>query len=84
VLRTLHDQGITSLMVEGGQRVISSFLSTGPTLVDILIITVAPILVGQAGTEALNPDSTIPLLEHIESENFGRDTVMACRLSVQH
>jgi 2,5-diamino-6-(ribosylamino)-4(3H)-pyrimidinone 5'-phosphate reductase len=46
-------------MVEGGQRVISSFLSENPALVDILIVTVAPILVGQAGIEALSPDSKV-------------------------
>jgi 2,5-diamino-6-(ribosylamino)-4(3H)-pyrimidinone 5'-phosphate reductase len=46
-------------MVEGGQRVISSFLSASPVLVDILIITIAPILVGQAGVEALSPDSKV-------------------------
>ncbi len=40
----LGGQGIASLMVEGGSRVISSFLEAG--LADLLILTIAPILVG--------------------------------------
>ena len=35
-------------MVEGGQSIISSFLSV-PEVVDILIVTVAPCLVGESG-----------------------------------
>ncbi|EJU02594.1 hypothetical protein DACRYDRAFT_78429 [Dacryopinax primogenitus] len=47
VLDLLYSKGIQSLMVEGGQRVITSFLASG--LIDLLIVTVAPILVGPAG-----------------------------------
>jgi len=81
LLQVLHKEGITSLMVEGGQRVISSFLSAKPSLVDVLIVTVAPMLVGHAGIEALSCDSAIPRLDHICSQNYGRDTVMICKLS---
>ncbi|KAG8943088.1 2,5-diamino-6-(ribosylamino)-4(3H)-pyrimidinone 5'-phosphate reductase [Tulasnella sp. 424] len=47
VLSTLSKLGIKSLMVEGGQKVISSFLShksasTGGSVVDSIIVTVAP------------------------------------------
>ena len=49
VLRSLRDQGIQSLMVEGGARVIREFLSTA-SVVDTMIITVAPQLVGDRGT----------------------------------
>ena len=49
VLRSLRDQGIQSLMVEGGARVIREFLSTA-SMVDTMIITVAPQLVGDQGT----------------------------------
>jgi 2,5-diamino-6-(ribosylamino)-4(3H)-pyrimidinone 5'-phosphate reductase len=38
-------------MVEGGASVISSFLST-PGLVDLVIVTVAPVLVGDDGVSA--------------------------------
>ncbi|KZO96351.1 hypothetical protein CALVIDRAFT_113718 [Calocera viscosa TUFC12733] len=47
LLAHLHSRGIRSLMVEGGQRVIFSFLSQG--LFDLLIVTVAPTLVGPEG-----------------------------------
>ncbi|KAH9950862.1 dihydrofolate reductase-like domain-containing protein, partial [Amylocystis lapponica] len=65
LLRTLHDLGIRSLMVEGGARVIRAFLATAgsaseetldessdgspPNLVDMVIVTVAPMLVGANG-----------------------------------
>jgi 2,5-diamino-6-(ribosylamino)-4(3H)-pyrimidinone 5'-phosphate reductase len=57
LLKNLHINGIASLMVEGGQRVISSFLSVDPALVDVVIVTIAPMLVGHGGVEALNEDS---------------------------
>lgn len=47
MLSTLADMEIRSLMVEGGARVISSFLQSG--LVDSLIITVCPTMVGEGG-----------------------------------
>jgi riboflavin biosynthesis pyrimidine reductase len=40
----LAERGVTSLMVEGGASVLTSFLSTG--LADALVITVAPRLLG--------------------------------------
>jgi len=80
VLKALQKEGITSLMVEGGQRIISSFLSASTALVDILIVTVAPLLVGHTGIEALTPYSMTPHLDHMCSQSFGRDTVMACKL----
>ena len=43
----LYTLGIRSLMVEGGARVIESFLQAGVT--KSLIITVCPILVGTEG-----------------------------------
>ena len=44
LLAQLAESGINSLMVEGGARVITSFLAA--RLVDRLVITVAPLLVG--------------------------------------
>ena len=59
LLATLQGLGINSLMVEGGQRIISSFLSHldaehKKPVVDVLIITVAPTLVGAAGIGMLS------------------------------
>ena len=60
-LRCLGDMGIRTLMVEGGARVIGSFL--GRRLVDHCVITVAPRLIG--GVKALDgpcsPDDLAPL-----------------------
>jgi riboflavin biosynthesis pyrimidine reductase len=41
---TLVSSGIRNLMVEGGAGVITSFLSS--RLVDLLVLTIAPVLVG--------------------------------------
>lgn len=53
LLCRLRECGIRSLMVEGGQRVISSFYAArdgdSRPVVDILIVTVAPTLVGPSG-----------------------------------
>lgn len=60
VLVTLRSLGVQSLMIEGGQRIISSFLSaTGSShLIDSLIITVAPTFVGEQGVSALSNETT--------------------------
>lgn len=49
-LRVLHDEGVNTLMVEGGARVITSMLAAG--VVDRIIVAVAPTIIG-AGTEAV-------------------------------
>lgn len=47
VLQSLRDRDVRSLMVEGGATVIASFFSA--SVVDTLIITTAPTLVGDNG-----------------------------------
>ncbi|KAI0094478.1 dihydrofolate reductase-like domain-containing protein [Irpex rosettiformis] len=84
-LKTLKTLGIRSLMVEGGAKIIQSFLrETHPGLdgkaipiVDNIIITVAPKIVGADGV-GYDCDLTTQLgqLNHIKTELFGRDTVM--------
>jgi 3,4-dihydroxy 2-butanone 4-phosphate synthase/GTP cyclohydrolase II len=49
-LRWLEENGIESLLVEGGARVITSMLAAG--VVDRLIVSVAPTVIG-SGTEAV-------------------------------
>jgi 2,5-diamino-6-(ribosylamino)-4(3H)-pyrimidinone 5'-phosphate reductase len=56
VLNDLKQAGIDSIMVEGGQRIISSLLATSPPLVDLVIITIAPMLVGSDGTGVTEDD----------------------------
>ena len=49
-LRALHTNGIASVLVEGGARVITALLGEG--LVDRLLVGVAPLIIG-SGTEAV-------------------------------
>jgi len=87
LLTTVRTLGIRSLMVEGGARVIKSFLtstqqhsattSSGGT-VDAIIVTVAPTFVGQEGV-GYGEDllgSKMPPMRHTFTELFGRDTVI--------
>ena len=50
-LEALSDDGIRSVLVEGGARVITSFLSRG--LADRLVVAIAPRVMG-SGTDAVN------------------------------
>ncbi|GAA5831403.1 hypothetical protein JCM11251_004014 [Rhodosporidiobolus azoricus] len=66
-----------SVMVEGGASVITSFLASA--LVDLVIVTVAPVLVGSEGVSVTQPGVDLPELEHLQTEVYGRDTVFVCR-----
>ena len=59
VLSTLRDLGIQSLMVEGGAQVIRSFFAE--SVVDVLIVTIAPIFVGADGVGYDLPSGTVSL-----------------------
>ena len=68
--------GITSLMVEGGAQVITSFISS--QLVDQVIVTVAPVLVG--GLRVLDSSLHLPLgnfprLNQVSFHQVGKDLV---------
>jgi 3,4-dihydroxy 2-butanone 4-phosphate synthase/GTP cyclohydrolase II len=56
LLSCLAELGLNSLMVEGGARVITSFLAQG--LVDHLVLTVAPVIVG--GLRAVDAEAVLP------------------------
>jgi GTP cyclohydrolase II len=77
LLSTLGAQGINRLMVEGGSQIITSFLSS--RLVDQLIITIAPLMVG--GLQAINkyaqePPAGFPRLKEIYYQQVGEDLVL--------
>ncbi|KAJ2630437.1 2,5-diamino-6-(ribosylamino)-4(3H)-pyrimidinone 5'-phosphate reductase [Coemansia sp. RSA 1290] len=75
VMRELHHRGVESLMVEGGARVIQSFLASG--LCSTIIITIAPTYVGSEGVSAFPlPCSS---LEPLLYQQFGRDMVMVAK-----
>ncbi len=87
-LEYLSEAGIKSLMVEGGARVITSFLRAG--FVDRLVITIAPLMVGglqaveeliqlrtdEAGTASTLRGSSFPRLSNVTYEQLGRDLVV--------
>ncbi|KAI0334394.1 dihydrofolate reductase [Cubamyces sp. BRFM 1775] len=91
LLAALRELGVRSLMVEGGARVIRSFLSAarraGPgdtqeKAVDALVVTVAPTLVGSAGVgygTELHADA-LPTFQHVRTATFGPDAVTALKV----
>ena len=76
VIAALGEQGISSLMVEGGARVITRFLAD--RLPDWLVITIAPVFVGgQPAVEAAGSRSTsFPRLDRVCSTQLGRDVII--------
>ena len=85
ILKSLNDLGIRSLMVEGGARIIGSFFAVPEKIVDALIITVAPILVGSDGVGYqckypvldLSDSKKQASFKEVHTELIGRDTVVA-------
>jgi 2,5-diamino-6-(ribosylamino)-4(3H)-pyrimidinone 5'-phosphate reductase len=79
ILKSLNDLGIRSLMVEGGARIIESFFAAPENIVDALIITVAPLLVGSDGVgyQCKYPVLSDSNKQEVHTELIGRDTVVA-------
>ncbi|KAG2154557.1 dihydrofolate reductase [Suillus clintonianus] len=83
LLKVLYNLGIRTLMVEGGATIIGSFLAesarTKPNaIINTLIVTIAPVLIGDDGVGYGEKLSTaqIPTLKHIRTEVMGRDVVV--------
>lgn len=55
MLETLYDMGIRSIMIEGGAQIINTVLSEHAGLVDSLIVTYAPVFLGQGGVTVCPP-----------------------------
>jgi riboflavin-specific deaminase-like protein len=81
LLERLADLGISSLMVEGGARVISAFLQQN--LVDRIVLTIAPVFLG--GLRAVGQDvfsaqpgasNPYPRLQEIGAEKLGNDLII--------
>lgn len=77
IFATLHHEGIKSVMVEGGAKVINSLLTTN--LVDSLILTIGPVFLGSNGVE-VSPVTKVPLEDVVWWQGTS-DTVMAARIS---
>ena len=75
VLDYLHREGMQTVMVEGGARIITSFLAA--QLVDHLVVTIAPKLLGGLNAiEHLN-GSGLPQLQNARYHVFGKDMVLS-------
>lgn len=97
LLRALSAEGIRHVMVEGGARIITSFLGAG--LVDYAVITVAPIFLGGLSAverlgrgEAGGPGHpagdhrsgfTPPRLARVTMSRLGDDLIIAGQLAVE-
>ncbi len=77
LLDYLGNAGVRTLMVEGGARVIASFLRA--RLVNRLIITIAPTLIGGVHgiNELVSQSEFFPRLHHAAIRQIGEDWVVA-------
>ena len=77
LLRELAARGISSLMVEGGAGVITSFLAS--RRVDQLVLTVAPTMVGGLRALARQPEHDspgLPRLCDLRYQQLGDDLIV--------
>ena len=77
LLESLGEQGVVSLMVEGGIQVITSFLLA--RMVNQMVVTIAPFLVG--GTRVIEAladreSGPFPRLVNVDYERVGEDLVL--------
>ncbi|WWC92235.1 uncharacterized protein L201_007189 [Kwoniella dendrophila CBS 6074] len=82
----LSDLNLKSVMIEGGSKVLSTFLhcqnrDDGSKLVDSIVVTVAPMFIGEGvGVVPQGEDIGLPSLKNIHTEIMGKDAVMICSL----
>jgi 3,4-dihydroxy 2-butanone 4-phosphate synthase/GTP cyclohydrolase II len=77
LLSVLAENGVNSLMVEGGAQVITAFLSQG--LADWVAVTIAPVFLG--GLSAIEGSlSAPPRLKEPQFEQLGEDILIFGRL----
>jgi len=77
LLFTLHREGITSIMVEGGPRVLTAFLQQG--LADAVVVTVCPYYVGGPRMPGVPLPQPLRLRETVY-QVLGEDVVIWGRL----
>jgi riboflavin biosynthesis pyrimidine reductase len=76
ILAHLAAQGIGSLLIEPGVRLIPILLRR-PELLDALVVTVAPIIVGSSGRAPTYDKVARPALRAVNTMLIGQDVVMA-------
>lgn len=75
VLTKLHEMDIHSVMVEGGARIITSFLAAH--LVDHLVVTIAPKLLGGLHAIEYVNGRGLPQLQNTRYQVLGEDMVLS-------
>lgn len=85
ILDALREQGIQSVMIEGGGFVINDLLGPGPaySLVDSVIVTIAPVWLGKGGVQVC-PDGgserlPVTRLKDVRWIPLGEDVVLCGR-----
>jgi 2,5-diamino-6-(ribosylamino)-4(3H)-pyrimidinone 5'-phosphate reductase len=85
ILDALRDRGIQSVMIEGGGFVINDLLGPGPaySLVDSVIVTIAPTWLGKGGVQVC-PDGgserlPVTRLQEVKWVPLGEDVVLCGR-----
>ncbi|PVU99577.1 hypothetical protein BB559_000585 [Furculomyces boomerangus] len=87
VLNELKKRGMDNIMVEGGSNVIQEFIRKHieERIVNVLVVTIAPVIVGGDGlgaTDSLSLKGGLNCLKlkNVDYERFGDDIVMASEL----
>lgn len=76
LLARLNDEGIKTVMVEGGARVITNFLRA--RLAHRLIITIAPTIIGGVrGVHTLVAETHFPRLRNATMQQLGEDWILS-------
>ena len=79
LLRALRERGISHVLVEGGSRILNSFLTA--RLADYVVLTFAPQFVGGVPALCQAELSPFPRLRSWQSARVGDDLVVAGELS---
>jgi 3,4-dihydroxy 2-butanone 4-phosphate synthase/GTP cyclohydrolase II len=74
ILRELRSRGVNRLMVEGGAKVIDYLLQAGTA--DLLVLTIAPQLIGGLRPVAPSSPEDLPELRHIQWQRLGDDMIL--------
>lgn len=76
ILGVLASEGVHALMVEGGAGIIDSLLQSH-VVPDVVIVTVAPIVVGEPGYGYTTQLTVQPVWQPVDSLSLAPDTILA-------
>ncbi len=81
----LFNMGLKSLMIEGGARIIQECLTNPEIPIDLLIVTIAPKLLGNGvhglcGLDSHDGNAPMPILKDVEWKIYGSDIVLVAKV----